>query len=193
MLSDMRAVFTALPEWIVEHRRITREDRRDEVWDGVLHVTPQPTMPHQDVGSQLLVCLLPLAQKRGWKAVYEPAVYDQSKGETNYRVPDVAVFDPKHASKRGIEGRCELAIEVLSPDDESREKLPFYAQHGTQELWLVDPETRAFEVYVLRGRAYFAIAPDDQGVVRAPMFELALQTLEGPKLVVSGRELRVEI
>jgi Uma2 family endonuclease len=108
-------------------------------------------------------------------------------------VPDVAVADPAHISQRGIEGRCELAIEVLSPDDESREKLPFYAQHGTQELWLVDPETRAFEAYVLRGRAYFAIAPDQQGAVRAPTFDLLLQTTEGPKLVLTGRELRVEI
>ena len=56
----------------------------------------------------------------------------------------------------------------------------------------LEPETRAFEVYVLRGRAYFAIAPDSQGVVRAPMFDLMLQRVDGT-LVLSGRELRVEI
>jgi len=193
MLTDMRAVFTALPEWIVAHRRMTGEDRRDEVWDGVLHVTPQPTFPHQDLGAELLAILLPLAKRRGWKAVCEPAVFDQFQGEKNYRVPDVAVADRAHISHRGIEGRCELAIEVLSPDDESREKLPFYAHHGTQELWLVDPETRAFEIYVLRGRAYFAIAPDEHGIVRTPTFDLSLQTIDGPKLVITGSELRAEI
>jgi Uma2 family endonuclease len=192
MLTDMRAVFAAVPQWIQDQRRSTGEDRHDEVWDGVLHVPPFPTSLHQDLQAQLMFALRPLAEGRGWKIFGEIAVYDPAKGERNYRVPDVNVVDPAFLSRRGVEGRVELAIEILSPDDESREKFQFFARHGTQELWLVEPETRAFEVYVLRGGTYFASAPDAQGLVRAPMFDLTLQTVDG-KLVISGRELRVEI
>ena len=35
-----------------------------------------------------------------------------------------------------------LVVEVLSPHDESWEKLDFYAAHGVDEVVMVDPQTR---------------------------------------------------
>jgi Uma2 family endonuclease len=35
-----------------------------------------------------------------------------------------------------------LVIEIVSPGDESWQKLPFYAAHGVQELLIVDPQQR---------------------------------------------------
>jgi Uma2 family endonuclease len=59
--------------------------------------------------------------------------------------------------------------------------MPFYAKCGVGELWLVDPETRAHEVYVLRGKSYFAIA-DFDGITHSPLLNLDLSLAPGPKL-----------
>ena len=38
-----------------------------------------------------------------------------------------------------------LVIEIVSPGDESWNKLPFYATHGVDEVLLVDPSTRSVD------------------------------------------------
>jgi Uma2 family endonuclease len=192
MISDMRGVMAPIPEWFLEQRRKRGDDRHDEVWDGVLHMAPQPTSWHQLVKADLLHVLRPFADARGLRVATELAVFDPVKGETNYRAPDMSVVDPRYLTRRGVEARAELVIEVLSPEDESRDKFPFFAACGIPEVWLIDPETRVAEVYVLRGSTYFAVV-DSDGTVRAPLFQLELRTIEGPKLRISWRDGHAEI
>ena len=45
---------------------------------------------------------------------------------------------------------------------------------------------------MLRKQSYFAVA-DQRGVLRSPLFEIALQTIEGPKLRISWDEGTAEI
>ncbi len=180
----MRAVMMVDREWL-EDRRRRGVDTRDEVWDGVLHVPPEPTADHQRVELKLARVLAPLAEARGLEAFIQLSVLDPRDHHRNYRIPDVMIVDPKHVIRRGTEGPVALAIEILSPDDETRAKLPFYAERGVQELWIVEPDTRAVEVYLLRGGAYATIVADRAGILRAPALDLELSTLPGPKLRVS--------
>jgi Uma2 family endonuclease len=166
------------PEWLAQRRRLGL-DKWDEVWDGVLHVVPPASLPHQDIGGELHVILHTLVASHGLKVFYESGVFDPAKGDANYRVPDLVVADPVHLSKRGIEGRAELVIEILSSNDESRDKLPFYATCHVQEVWLVEPKTRVVEVYVLRGDTYFAVAAGSDGIVKAPRLAIDLHTIAG--------------
>lgn len=189
----MHAVIVAPPEHMLEERRRLGHDRFDEVWDGVLHMVPPPTSHHQLLGTELIATLVPLARGLGLRVIHEAGLFDPIAGERNYRQPDVMVIDPARISRRGIEGRAELVIEILSPDDESRQKLPFYAKHGTQEVWLIEPETRAVEVYVLRGDTYFAVAPEPDGSVRAPRLGLVLRTVAGPKLRLEWADGNTEV
>jgi Uma2 family endonuclease len=56
-----------------------------------------------------------------------------------------------------IEGVPDLIVEVLSPGNEAHDrrlKFELYAQSGVGEYWMVDVETCAIEIYVLRGQAY---------------------------------------
>jgi Uma2 family endonuclease len=178
----MHAVIIDPPEDVVAERRRLGIDGRDEVWDGVLHMVPPPTSFHSLLQVNLIVTLVPIARRIGLEIYTESGLFDPGAGEKNFRVPDLMVVDPARVSRRGTEGRAEIAIEILSPGDESRKKLPFYAKHGTQEVWLVHPETRVVEVYVLRGQTYVAVAPEADGSVRAPRLGLVLRTVAGPKL-----------
>lgn len=178
------------PEMLEERRRLGH-DLLDEVWDGVLHVVPQPGTSHQSFARQLLLFLcrrLP----QGQQIFYETALY-LSPDETNYRVPDLIVAAEADIAERGIERHAELVIEVLSRNDMSRDKLPFYAACEVPEVWLVDPTTREHEIYVLRGRQYFAATADRAGITHAPLLALDLQTIAGPKLRITAADAAVEI
>jgi Uma2 family endonuclease len=188
MMTSMQVLMLEPPPGFLEERARLGHDSRDEVWDGVLHMAPQPTTTHQGFGTDLIPILLQLARPRGWRVFYELSVFEPSKGEKNYRVPDLIVADPQYLSKRGVEGRAELVIETLSPNDESRKKFGFYAARQVQEIWIVDPDARTVEVYVLRGDTYFTIAPDRDGTVRAPVLGLELSTIAGPMLHLAWRD-----
>ncbi len=92
-----------------------------------------------------------------------------------------------------MEGRAELVIEVLSPYDESRDKLPFFATCGIPEVWLVDPGTRVQEVFILTAGRYVAVEPDAAGARHAPVLGLALSVAAGPKLRIASSARVVEI
>ncbi len=153
-------------------------DRWDEVWDGVLHMVPPPSFEHQCLATDLALVLRDLVP-RGLRVVVQAGVFESNK---NYRVPDVIVADPAEAAKRGLDGRAELVVEVLSPGDESRNKFAFYASRGVREVWLFEPATRAIEVHSLRGDKYAHVRRGKDGVVKAPVFGLELSVVDGPKL-----------
>src|SRR5262249_3614736 len=90
----------------------------------------------------------------------------------DYRIPDVVVARPSHVKRRGLEGAI-LVVEVLSPDDESRDKLPFYAKIGVREVWLVEPTTLVTEIYELIGARYVRV-PFVGGIARSPALGIEL-------------------
>ena len=72
----------------------------------------------------------------------------------NYRIPDGVLShdqvseldDPQY-----ISGPPPLVcIEFRSPNDENYEKLPFYAELGLPEIWIIDRDTKNPEVYLAR-------------------------------------------
>jgi len=181
----MRAVLLEPdPEWL-EKRKRWGLDRMDEVWDGVLHVPPRPSTFHQSFESELEFALRPLVASLGLRLFHELSVFEPDKSETNYRTPDLVIAANEHVSDRGIEGRAELVVEILSPNDESREKFPFYAARGIPEYWIVDPKTREIEVYVLRGDVYFAVTANRDGVIYAPRLGVELAVVTGPRLRIT--------
>jgi Uma2 family endonuclease len=174
ILSDMQALLIDPdPAWLEERRR-SGVDRWDEVWEGVLHVVPPPSSVHQRVEFALARVLAEIAERHELEAVPQLGMF---QAERNYRQPDIVVLRPADILDHGCEG-AELAVEVLSPHDESRKKLPFYASRGIP----VDPVTRATEVYVLRGGTYFAVLPNRAGIVEAPRLGLELSVIDGPRL-----------
>jgi Uma2 family endonuclease len=177
----MRAAM--IHEELLEDRRRKGLDKRDEVWAGVLHMVPPPEIPHNTIHRDLFLVLNRIATRLGLQARFECGLFNpRVKGDKDFRVPDLVVASPHVTSKRGVEGKATLVVEVLSPGDESRAKLPFYAKVGVREVWLVDPETRTVEVLVLRDLRLVPARPRD-GVIRSPAMEVELSTVKGKLLI----------
>jgi Uma2 family endonuclease len=65
-----------------------------------------------------------------------------------------------------IVGAPDLAVEVLSPSTEHvdrGQKSQVYARAGVREYWIVDPEARTIEIFVLRQGAYESIGKHGAG------------------------------
>ncbi len=181
----MKAVVLDIPlQWLDERRRLDL-DRKDEMWEGVLHMVPPASSEHNERGGHLFAVLRRVAAEQGLRSFPEPGVFDPAiKGMTSYRVADYGFARTEHVTTRGIEGRAALLIEVLSPFDESYEKLPFYHRVGVGELLYINPSTRAFEVRRPVGDGWLVITADDDGwIPLASLVGIGLRTI-GARLQV---------
>lgn len=158
-----------LAKQLREQRAAWGGDRYDEVWEGTYMMQALPNNEHQKFVTRLT-------------RVFDEVIGDAKLGEAfagvnisdrvedwtqNYRCPDVAVF------LRGTSavdhdtfwyGGPDLAIEIVSPGDQTREKLGFYASAGTKELLVIDRDPWLLELYRLNAGTLGLIGelqPDD--------------------------------
>lgn len=141
---------------LLKEREASDDHTRDEVWDGVTIIMPEADVEHDDIAGLFY---------RSFWAVFgnDPAnriqfranLSDRVEGWTsNYRVPDTMVFLSGNSARRCGTHYCggpDIALEVVSPDDRSRDKLDFYAKIGTREVIVVDREPWQLEIYQLHG------------------------------------------
>ncbi len=136
-------------ERLLERRRRLDLDGCDEMWEGVLHMNPGPHGRHHRVQQQLAELLGPLARA----ARLIPAMGDFNIGvEDNYRVPDGGLHRP--GPDKLFYPTVALAVEIVSPGDETWKKLPFYAAHAVDEVLIVDPLERVVHWLGLHDREY---------------------------------------
>jgi Uma2 family endonuclease len=140
-------------------------DRADEMWDGVLHVNPSPHGRHGRVLQQLTVLLDGPSRAAGLLPLADFNL--GTKG--NYRVPDGGIHRP--GPDRLYYPTAALVVEIVSPDDETWAKLPFYAAHDVEEVLIVDPKKHEVQWLALCG-------DHNEPIVRSRLIEL------GPKELV---------
>jgi Uma2 family endonuclease len=153
---------------VLERRRRAGADRRDEVWEGVYHVVPGPSGPHADVDSQLAALLRPLAVAAG---LTSSGQFNLGESEQDFRVPDGGL----HRDRPGgaWQHTAALVFEIVSPGDESWEKLPYYAARGLDEVLIVNPQERSVSWLALHQGEYRPI--DRSGLIALGADELAEQ------------------
>ncbi|HEY3123310.1 MAG TPA: Uma2 family endonuclease [Thermoanaerobaculia bacterium] len=135
------------------------EDRRYEVIDGDLFMTPAPTPYHQLVSKRIERLIDDFVEKNGLGLVlYAPC--DVVLSETDVVQPDILFVSASRISIVGdkfISAAPDLIVEVLSPATETRDrvaKTKLYAKKGVRELWIADPEARTIEVLVNSGEGF---------------------------------------
>jgi hypothetical protein len=154
--SGMRTLVldSSLPEIeaLLAQRKKTGIDRRDEVWEGVLHLVPATNLSHARIAARLQLVLEEPARNAGLEVLMQE--FNLGDSIDDYRIPDGGLFPP------GTDGvwisTAPMVIEIVSPGDESWEKLPYFAKRGVDEVLIVDPSRRRVDWLVRRDVHYDA-------------------------------------
>jgi len=129
-----------------------------ELSEGRLVMPPLPTFEHQRIVFDLAVRMRAFAEAEGLGVVaISPLPVRLWPGKI--REPDIMFFSEEHRDRIGekVCGVPDLVVEVTSESTERtdrEEKLREYEKAGVGEYWIVDPEARVVEVYVLREGKY---------------------------------------
>ena len=148
---------------------------------------PFPNIEHQDLQFELAVVLREVVKKGGLGTVYTNVnVSDrEADWEHNFRVPDLAVFLNGNVAKdcrTHWVGGPDLAVEIVSPGDRTREKPEFYAALGVRELLLIDRNPWSLELYRLAAGKLTPIAqsnlPSSQ-LIQSQVLPLSFRLVAG--------------
>jgi len=135
---------------LLDRRREAGVDRLDEVWQGVHHMVPGRSFEHARISQQLAVLLDGPARAGGLLAAMSE--FNLGESEQDFRVPDGGLHRPGAA---GVWlATAAVVVEVLSPGDESWQKLGFFAEQHVDEVLLVDPAERTVTWLALHDGEY---------------------------------------
>lgn len=131
------------------------EDKRYEVIEGELLVTPAPTARHQRVLMRLAVRLSHHVETTGLGEVL-PAPTDVILAHESIVQPDI-LFIARHRLgiidlDGGVHGAPDLVVEILSPSTAGRDqvvKRKLYSKYGVREYWVADSASASIEVMAL--------------------------------------------
>ena len=185
----MKAVMpVALPD-VMAWRKNVGADQWDEMWEGVLHMPPPPNVGHQDLEGSLEAYLRRYwTPASGGKVYHQIALTPSAAGWTkNYRVPDLVLLLPQRFAidrNEYFEGAPDVAVEIHSPGDEAYEKLPFYAELGVPEVWIIHRDTKEPEIHVLKRNRYKKQPTRADGWLRSPGTGIELRVGRPGKLAV---------
>lgn len=133
--------------WL-ERRRALGQDGRDDVWRGTYRVIDHEHARNGNIAMQLVAILDAHTRAAGLHAgglfnLGEPG---------DYRIPDLGYHRTREF--HDYMPTAALVVEVLSPRDETFKKFGFYAAHGVDELWVVDPEANTVRIWQRTEGAY---------------------------------------
>src|SRR5262249_39941568 len=85
---------SGVAEEVIAERQANGRDRKDEVWDGVYIIMPDPNVEHQEIVAILTTAFVTVVQPpKGGRVLPGLNISDQiDNWRTNYRCPDVGVF-----------------------------------------------------------------------------------------------------
>ena len=175
-----------------------RDDKMREIINGIVYSFSAPFRDHAKTTISFLKKALPFISRRKGICEIYTAPFDvrlPKNGETDddkiYNVvqPDICVIcDPSKLDKRGCIGAPDLIVEVFSPSTGKRdanEKFLLYESSGVREYWLVYPENKAVNVFLLLSNGKY-----DEGTIYEVInrqTKVPVQTLEG--LIIDLEEL----
>jgi Uma2 family endonuclease len=137
---------------------LPEDDRRLELWNGALIVSPSPTDRHQNIQAHIGYHLMSaVLQHPTARLFYE---FDVRLSDHTVVEPDIIVFTGAAGGKRtqrAIVGPPDLVVEIVSPSSRSRDfiqKSALYAEAGVPEYWLIDPDAQQLIIGRLRDGQY---------------------------------------
>ena len=152
-------------------------------------MAPSPSFGHQQRNGALYRFFEPLLRPRGLGVVFELNLMRPDVELEDFRIPDQTFYRldrPDLVREQGLVG-AEAVVEIRSPDDETYEKLDFYAELGVREVIVLDRDSSRVEIFRLAGARYVAVSPDDRGRLYSEVLDARFAASS-----VNRRLLRVE-
>ncbi len=139
------------------------EDRRYEIVDGDLFMTPAPTTYHQRISRNLVFFLHRHVLETAVGEILQ-APCDVVLSDTDVVQPDILFVSKERSAIIGekyVSAAPDLVVEILSEATAERDrtiKAKLYARAGVQELWIVNPIGKTVEVLRNTGAGFDRIA-----------------------------------
>lgn len=185
----MKAVMPSVPPDILAWRKQTGADQWDEMWEGVLHMVPAPNRGHRDFEWALETWL-----RTHWAPRCSGSVYHQINvarpgcWSRDFRVPDIVLLSPERSSidrNDYFDGGPDVVVEIRSPHEEAYEKLPFYAEIGVRETWIIDCDSKSCEIFATRNGRPEKQTPDADGWWRSAFAGVTMRPTSEGKLEIA--------
>lgn len=130
---------------------LPEDNKRREIIEGELFVTPSPIANHQTILLNLAKTFLDYLNDHPIGKVYVSPL-DVILSEFDVLQPDLMFVLKERVGivKDWVRGAPDLVVEILSPTTAARDrgiKLKAYARFRVKEYWIVDPAHRAVEFY----------------------------------------------
>jgi Uma2 family endonuclease len=140
------------PRFTYEDYRYLPDDKRYEIIEGELLLTPSPSFRHQDILGELFLHLRAFVREKGLGKVVA-APMDVVLSHDNVVQPDILFLSRDRLSlaegSHGVQGAPDLVVEILSPSTAGRDKVlkrTLYGKYGVREYWMVDPGASTVEI-----------------------------------------------
>jgi len=159
MATPLKDLLKKKKKYTYEDYMKTPDDERYELIEGELLMTPSPNTFHQHICGKLFLYIAQYVLENNMGKVFF-APYDVVLGKENVFEPDIIFVSNENLdiiTEANIKGAPDLIIEVLSPSTAYRDlvkKKRIYAKFGVKEYWIVDPEEKTVELYVLKERQF---------------------------------------
>ena len=146
-----------------DYVQLPDDGRRYEILDGELEVSPAPAPRHQRVLLNLVRIIADHVEERALGQVYVAPI-DVILARDSVVQPDlvfVAAGRESIVTERAIEGPPDLAVEILSPWSDRRDRVAksgLYARYGIRHYWIADPIACTLETYEADGSTYRLVA-----------------------------------
>ena len=146
------------PRTGMEAFKLMPEGTYCQLINDVLVMSPAPTTPHARVQRKIFVELNEFIERELLGEVFHSPI-DVYLNNKNAYQPDILFISSNKkgiVKRRGIFGAPDLVIEILSEDKnyDLKKKKKVYEQSGVKEYWVVDPETKWCEGFILEDQQY---------------------------------------
>jgi Uma2 family endonuclease len=140
-------------------------------------MSPAPSRTHQGVSGNLHGQLFNFLKGKFCKVYAAPfdVRLDADKEDDTVVQPDITVVcDKSKLDDKGCKGAPDMVIEIISASSARMDrliKLRLYRRAGVREYWIIDPETKTAQVYLLENGKYVVNAYDNTDAVPVHVLE----------------------
>lgn len=165
------------------------DDKTRELLDGFVRlISPAPTLTHAQISRKLFLSFGNFIDNNNGKCqtfsapfdVRLPKNPDELADDKIYTVvqPDICIVcDEFKLDERGCLGAPDMVLEILSKSSQKydyNDKFNLYEAAGVKEYWIVSPEGKFVNVFILQDNGRF-----DQGSIYEKDMEIPVKTLPG--------------